>query len=495
MAYQQFPYLQAHPPPGYGAPGSTAYFTTQHLGGFYAPISNNPPFPQAHGAAPMIGGAGLPPGMPGGGPTGPIGSIGSGGQMFNSWPGVPEEQEKQREEEQAKAQAQAQAKSERSKEKKSKRKKNKMYRSSTPWEQIVTDIEKEEEEEEEEHRGGGSGGSQDDGGSYDHCDCSGSEGSTCSGSEGDEGSTEEEEKEDNGDTEVVIQPGGSAQVVVYLNHKNQAARPPKRTTFVVSARRMRAEARGWLHMCHRGTDRYDTTVGDEAAVVGMYWLLQVLHTGPDGDTESEYDYDHSHGHSLRPGMAPATTPRAPMTIPTELPARVFAYTTLFAHQFGVLDKGPHSLPGNDNGRGNGNGNGNDEMMRPGVFSVNTPVDRFRARAEVWLRAITNHPRHHGTLDSAAIVPADWPFVLYTARVLSDRALFATCLRTLLDRWYVDERGVFCDASGPARLDLLPASMRETVLRDMASLKMARERSADAIITGAMNVFGYGATGR
>ncbi|CAK7226884.1 hypothetical protein SBRCBS47491_006379 [Sporothrix bragantina] len=490
MAYQQFPYLQAHPPPGYGAPGSTAYYTTQHLGGFYAPISNNPPFPQVHGAAPMIGNAGMPPGMP----TGPIGNIGSGGQMFNGWPGSAEEQKKQREEceereereeREEQAKAEAEAKSERSENKKKKKHKKKKNRPSTPWEQVVADIDKEDEGHRES-------GSHEDGGSYDHCDCSGSDGSACSATEGE--GIENDDDDDDGDIEVVIQQGGSAQVVMYLNHRNQD-RPPKRTCFIVSARRMRAEARGWLHMCHRGTDRYDTTVSDEAAVVGMYWLLQVLHTGVEGDhAGSEYDYDHRNENGLRPGMAPATTPRAPMTIPTELPVRVLAYTTLFAHQLGVLDKSPQALPGAFPGSGNNGNNSDDGEVGP-PYNVNTPVDRFHARADVWLRAITRHPRHRNTFDSTAIVPADWPFVLYTARVLSDRMLFATCLRTMLDRWYVDERGLFCDVHGPARLDQLPASMRETVLRDMGSLRTARERSVDAIINGAMNAFHYGSNGR
>ncbi|CAK7241235.1 MAG: hypothetical protein STHCBS139747_002695 [Sporothrix thermara] len=495
MAYQQYPYLQAHPPPGYGAPGSTAYFTTQHLGGFYAPISSNTPFPQAQGATPMIGSiaGGGPPGITG--PVGSIGSIGSSGQMFNRWPGAREEQEKQRE--QAREQAEAdKAKSNKDEKTKKKKKnknknKNKATRPSTPWEQVVADIEKEEDEKDED----GSEGSS----------CSGFE---CEGTDKDE-EEEEEDDDDDGDIEVVIQPGGSAQVVMYLNHRHQD-RPPRRTTFVVSARRMRAEARGWLHMCHQDTDRYDTTVGDEAAVVGMYWLLLVLHTGVESGDGSAgrapgSGYDHGNGnsngdsngedegtggHRLRPGMAPSTTPRASTTLPTELPARVLAYTALFAKQFGVLDKGLQALPGGSNI------DNNSYHGSPGsVIHTNTAVDRFRARAEVWLRAITAHPRHRDTLDSAAIASADWPFVLFTARVLTDRALFATCLRTLLDRWYVDERGVFCDAGGPVRLDLLPASMRETVLRDLASLKSARERSVDAIVNGAMNAFGYGASGR
>ncbi|CAK7200092.1 hypothetical protein SEUCBS139899_002781 [Sporothrix eucalyptigena] len=435
MAYQQFPYMQAHPPRGYGAPGSTAYFMTQHLGGFYAPISNNPPFPQVHGPAPMLGSVA---------PTvGPVGSIGSGGQMFNSWPGHPDEQEKKETELKRSVRA----------ERGDKPKKVKKGRPSTPWEKVVASIE-------------AGGDHEDDGGSFDHCDCSGSEG------EGSCDSCSSNDEDSDADTEVVIQPGGSASVVVLLNRKKQDC-PPKRTCFVVSARRMRSVARGWPHLCRRGTDMYDTTVDDEAAVVGMYWFLQALHTQvADG------------GNVSGSGFAPATTPRASPTIPAELPARVLAYATLFAHQFGVLQDEPQAIA--------------DEQSSATAAAFSPLLgggDRFRIRAETWLRSITNNPRHRRTLDISAIAPVDWPFVLYTARILGDRQLFATCLRTLLDRWYVNERGVFCDASGPARVDLLPEPMRETVLRDLASFKAAREQSVEAIITGAMNAFDYESSGR
>ncbi|CAK7566557.1 MAG: hypothetical protein SEPTF4163_004504 [Sporothrix epigloea] len=490
MAYQQLPYVQAHPPPGYGPTGSTAYFTAQQPGGQYLPISSNPALYQAQGTLPIVGNSVLPPGMPPGVALGTIGGIGNGGQLFNGWPGSIEEQEKQRT--QAEAQAQTQTQSKRSVNKARANKKE--TDGSKSWDHVVAGIKGEE----------ACGGSQDDRGSYDHCDCSGSE-SSCSGSEGvnsNDNQENEEEDDDDGDTDVVIQPGGTGRVVVYLNHKNQN-RPPNRTCFLVSARRMRAEARRWLHMCHRGSDRYDTTVGDGAAVVGMYWLLRALHTGLGEGTGSEYNYDSGDvdGYWLRTRATSSTSPRASAALPTELPARVFAYATMFAHQFGVLVRGPQALPDSTT---------KDEATDGCVYTHNnTTEDRFRARAEVWLHAIMGHSRHRDTFDSSIIAPADWPFLLYASRVLADRTLFATCLRTLLDRWYIDELGAFCDAQGPVRIDQLPASMRDIVLRDLgkssltflssssdlllttpASLKAARDRSVDTILNGAMSAFSY-----
>ncbi|CAK7268785.1 hypothetical protein SEPCBS57363_003268 [Sporothrix epigloea] len=484
MAYQQLPYVQTHPPPGYGPPGSTAYFTAQQPGGQYVPISSNPAFYQAQGTVGMVGNSfappGVPPGMPPGVALGTVYGMGNGGQMFNGWPGSLEEQEKQRAQAEAQAQAQAQAETQPLPQTRSKRSVNKhsankkeMNGPSKSWDQVVADIKGEQE---------AYGGSQDDRGSYDHCDCSGSE-SSCSGSEGvnsNDNREKEDDDDDDGDTDVAIQPGGTGRVVVYLNHKNQN-RPPNRTCFLVSARRMRAEARRWLHMCHRGSDRYDTTVGDGAAVVGMYWLLQALHTGLGEGTGNEYNYDSGDvdGYRLRTRATSTTTPRAlSAALPTELPARVFAYATMFAHQFGVLDRGPQALPDSTS---------KDEATDGIHTHNNTTEDRFRTRAEIWLHAIMGHPRHRDTFDSSIIAPGDWPFLLYASRVLADRTLFATCLRTLLDRWYVDELGVFCDAQGPVRIDQLPASMRDIVF---PSLKAARERSVDTIINGAVGAFSY-----
>jgi hypothetical protein len=474
MAYPYPPYMQAHPPPGYGVPGSTGYFTTQHLGGFYAPISNHPPFNTAQPQAQLLG------------------STGSGGPMFNSWPGAPSEQEQEQEQEQEKIKAKELEKSRRapshgrdhdSKHEQRNRdgghqtktkKTHKKGHALMPWEQVVESLGEDTatsgSDKGDDHDGDHDGDHDDDDGtSYDHCDCSGSEDCSASSQTGNsEGGGDDDIQE------IVIQPGGSAHVVVHLRRLDH---PPSTATFVVSARCMHAMARGWPHVCHQGTNDYETTATDEAAALGMYWLLQVLHMGVE-----QYDYQRAvaseqaghtghtgqtgHTGRLGPGMAPATTPRAnPPTIPSELPARVLAYATMFAHHFGVLDGGPadpNKMPPQMlQGQMDNNGGQASPIGGPVVPA------RFRARAETWMRAVTNNPRCRRTLDGVIVQPADWPFVLYTARVLNDRQLFAVCLRTLLERWWLNERGVFCDMNGPARIDTLPESMRETVLRDLS----------------------------
>lgn len=329
-------------------------------------------------------------------------------------------------------------------------------------------------------------------------------------------------------SEVTIQPGGTARVVLHLD---VAGQPPTMTCFVVSVRRMRQSALHWHRLCHRGTDACDTTVADEAAVLGMFWMLQALHTsereqtytgiaamgGMDADGLRFYHgSDDSNGVGrLRPGLAPASTPRPSQPILAELAPRVLAYAVLFAKQFGVLQArtvaaagpGPQALPlaGAGDGGNSGNGNTNHANMPPppSYYSPGCPPDdRFRRCAEVWLRSITGNHRNRRTLDGVADA-ADWPLLLYTARVLGDRLLFATSLRTLLERWWINELGQFCDAAGPVRLDGLPEDMRETIVKDMGeslgicakkktrhadstgSLRSARERSTENVINGAM----------
>ncbi|KAL1890055.1 hypothetical protein Sste5346_008491 [Sporothrix stenoceras] len=454
--------MQAAPPPGYGAPGQTGYFTTQSLGGFYAPISNNPPFGPAAQPQPQL-----------------FGTPGSAGQLFNGWPGSREEQEKmqQQQAEEVKKQeaqqrgnncdgdnSQSRASSHRNDNNRGRRDgshKSKTTHTkgrSTPWEEVVErlgDVTIKDEGDED-----------DDTASYDHCENSDGSNSPTSSARGSNSPTgSNSDGSDNGNQEVIIQTGGSARVIVHLNHFD---RPPSTTTFLVSARRMLSLARGWPRVCHQGMNDFEVTANDGAAVLGMYWLLQVLHMsveeqqfyqGHDATTSSSPDFKV---HRLRPGMAPATTPRqVPPTIPSELPARVLAYATMYANHIGVLD----NAQGEKQQQMLGNGPG--ALGSPASISV--PADRFRSRAETWMRAVTTNPRCRRTLDSALVAPADWPFVLYTARVLGDRQLFTIVLRTLLDRWWLNERGIFCDVDGPARIDRLPDAIREVVLRDLSEL--------------------------
>ncbi|KJR85036.1 uncharacterized protein SPSK_09121 [Sporothrix schenckii 1099-18] len=494
MAYPYPPYMQAHPPPGYGAPRSTGYFTTQNLGGFYAPISSNPPF------------AALPqPQL--------LGSAGSGGTMFNCWPGAPQEQEKSKGEEGTKPVHKTQRTGSREHDQRGRRDggskaktKKKAGPRLMPWDQVVESLNENTADNkkaaDDTDQDDNDNDDNEDDGAFDHCDYSASE--ACSGSVADSqtGGTSGDDVND-GVTEVVVQPGGSAHVFVHLNRLD---RSPSTTAFVVSARRMQSIAHNWPRVCHQGTNDYDLSATDEAAVLGMYWLLQVLHM--EVETPPEFSYYHGHGSDsdgtsnsknnennngsgsgsgsghLRPGLAPATTPsRAkvhPPAIPPELPARVLAYATLFAHQLGVLEgEEEHKLLHTNNQY---------DVAMPSSPQGPAGAGRFRSRAETWMRAVTINPRCRRTLDGAIVAPADWPYVLFTARVLGDRQLFAVCLRTLLERWWLNERGVFCDVNGPARIDLLPEAMREIVLRDLTSFKNARERSVESIVNGAMNAF-------
>lgn len=463
MSYPYPPYMQAAPPPGYGAPGSTGYFTTQNLGGFYAPISSNPPFATAGQPQPQM-----------------LGTPGSGGQLFNNWPGSREEQEKQQQAEEAKKQEQKQKQrggergSSRGGDRSNSRNDNsnrdhrdgshkskKAHKKgrSTPWEEVVErlgDVSIKDEGEDD-----------DDSTLYDHCE------NSSDGSDSPRGSNSSSPGSSNNgpvgtsidDQELTIQAGGSARVIMHLLRVDE---PPYNTTFIASARRMLAMARGWPHVCHQGTNDYEVTVMDESAVLGMYWLLQVLHMSVEeqqfyqgNDPSSSSSSTSSNEHRLRRGMAPATTPRSlPPTIPSELPARVLAYATMYASQIGVLEQ--------NNNKQQMLGNG---PAGPQSSPAGPPADRFRTRAEAWMRAVTTNPRCRRTLDSALVAPAEWPFVLYTARVLGDRQLFAIVLRTLLERWWVNERGIFCDVNGPARIDKLPDAMREVVMKDLSEYFM------------------------
>ncbi|OAA65907.1 succinate dehydrogenase cytochrome b560 subunit [Niveomyces insectorum RCEF 264] len=352
---------------------------------------------------------------------------------------------------------------------------------------------------------------------YDHdceCDCSTSSASSESLTKV---STRNDNKNNNNTPaeehvrEVTICRGGSGHVIVHLvATEADAGTPRQQTRFTVSARRMQRAALRWTQLCRRGTDACDTTVDDPAGVTGMYWLLQALHGGHEND---EDDHDHVNNNIndvmaqnlfRRPGPPPLASATVP--IPAELPPRVLAYAVLFGHQLGALEivpslNGPRRLTPSaslplDSRLPSGSmaaaaAAGATAATAPFPAPTSPLLSRLRFHVDTWLRALTSRlpGNGRGTLDVDGRVadPADWPYVLYTARILGNRALWGTCLRTLLMRWSIDATGAYCNARGTVQVNL-PEAMRAAVARDFAALRTARERAVEAIVNEAMQVF-------
>ncbi|EFX02247.1 succinate dehydrogenase cytochrome b560 subunit [Grosmannia clavigera kw1407] len=196
--------------------------------------------------------------------------------------------------------------------------------------------------------------------------------------------------------EVAVHPGGSGRVVLHVDSE-----PPRLTSFRVSARRMRSEARSWTQVCHRGTNACDTTVADETAVAGMYWLLRVLHDEPEvrADGASGHQDHHAYEARLHNLVVQGAVP-----VPRELPARVLAYVVMFGQQLGALGR-----PGSMGGGGR-------------------PSSRLRTQSEAWLWAIMSRRRDRHVLDASAV--DDWPFLLYASRSLDNQDLVRRCLQML-----------------------------------------------------------------
>ena len=525
-------------------PGSTAYYTLPNVGGFYAPVSRNeqgrrrvddssddeldqrprdrgsPPtliLPQTLYRQPPMA---LLPAMPPAQWTYPSATEMPGqpqGHVFNAWMGILEDKRDTRDAKGGKGETEKTKESDAKTKDKKKSSTKKSEPAVSPWQQLADSLRKRSDARRRHNRNDEDSESYSDTNAaydydYDNCDTPVGRGRGHSRSPGDQVTSSE-----SADVEVSIQPHGSARIVVHINDEHDGAGEEKMVAFVVSDRCLRVAAKEWPDQCHAGTRTCSIRVGSDEAVIGMYWMLHVLHhagresestvqhglvgqqrsrqfqqqialqqylqrraqeekDGRSAGITDHFVYDHYHG---------CVGTRA---VPIELPPRVLAFALMYAVQFGVLEAWqPGSVQAgqsqtsvldryqnqsqNQNQNQNQSQGHNQEQSKDQPKANGSYDSAFRLAGNQWLQSIANTRCNAaaGRLNSVTVPPDDILFVLYAGRVLGCPPVIRLCQLTILDRWSVDETANwFRDACGcPIRADqILPSQMAEAISMDL-----------------------------
>ncbi|EPE02725.1 succinate dehydrogenase cytochrome b560 subunit [Ophiostoma piceae UAMH 11346] len=552
-------------------PGSTAYYTLPNVGGFYAPVSRNeqgrrrgddssddeldqwsrdrgsPPtltLPQALFHQPSIAPPAAMPPQHWAYPSAPVQPhpMMPGqpqGRVFNGWKGIPDDKKDTEDTKGNKGNAEKTKEPDTKKKDKKKSSTKKSEPTVSPWQQLADSLRKRSETRRRHNRNDEDSESYSDTDvaydyDYDNCD-------TPVGRRNSRSPHDQVTSSESADVKVIIQPHGSARIVVHIDDEHDEDGEEKMVAFVVSDRCLRVTAKEWPDQCHAGTRTCSIRVGCDEAVIGMYWMLHVLHhagrentiqhglMGQQRDRQFQQQvalqqYLQQRAQKDKDGRSEGITDHfvydyyhgcvGTRAVPIELPPRVLAFAVMYAVQFGVLEAWqPGSVQAGhaqtslldryqNQGQGQGqNQNQNQNKGQPQGQSKDQPKangspydSAFHSTANQWFQSIasTRCNAVAGRLNSVTAPSDDILFVLYAGRVLGCAPVIRLCQLTILDRWSVDETSNwFRDACGcPIQADqILPSQMAEVISMDLFSLKSARDRSLTKVADLATRLHG------